>query len=93
MDWSTQFLIFVVFGFEIAGMFIKIWECVPREKMWDKSIDGHCVDFAAFMISSGVFNTATDVIILFLPIKAVWGLQMTAKAKLGIISIFTIGLT
>ena len=93
LDWTTRFLIFIVFGFEIAGMIIKIWECVPRARMWDKSLDGRCVNFSAFMISSGVFNTLTDIIILLLPIKAVWNLQMTPKAKFGIVSIFTIGLT
>ncbi|KAL6713695.1 hypothetical protein ACLMJK_009160 [Lecanora helva] len=93
MDWTTQILIFVVFGFEIAGMIIKIWECVPRASMWDENLEGRCVNFAVFMISSGVFNTVTDIVILFLPIKAVWSLHMSTKAKLGIISIFTIGLT
>ena len=93
MDLSNRLLIFVVFSFEIAAMIIKIWQCVPREHIWNKSINGHCVNVATFMICSGVFNTVTDVIILFLPVKAVWGLQMSTKAKLGIISIFTIGLT
>lgn len=93
LDWSTQILIFVVFGFEVAAIFIKIWKCVPREKIWDEHLDGHCVNFAGFMISSGVFNTATDIIILFLPIKAVWNLQMSTKTKFGVVSIFTIGLT
>ncbi len=72
---------------------MKIWECNPREKIWDKSVPGTCVDLPLLLIISGISNTVTDMIILVIPVKAVWNLQLVQKKKIGIILVFTIGLT
>ena len=42
--------------------------------------------------TSGCFNTITDFLILFLPIKAVWDLNMSKQKKLIVVLVFTFGL-
>ncbi|KAI4217415.1 MAG: hypothetical protein LQ351_000010 [Letrouitia transgressa] len=83
----------VLCAFYIASTIAKIWECTPRSKIWDKEIPGRCVDRSKLFTSSGIFNTVTDVIILLIPVKVVWKLQIDKKRKLGIILVFTVGST
>ena len=79
--------------FYIATTLVKIWECTPREKIWNKIVQGDCVNIATLLNTSGLFNTITDILILLVPVKAVWNLQMRKKKKLGVVLIFTVGLT
>jgi hypothetical protein len=41
---------------------------------------------------SGLFNTVTDFIIVLLPVKAVWTLNMRLKNKIMVVLAFTFGL-
>ena len=71
---------------------VKIWECTPRAKIWNKSIDGTCIHVASVLNADGVFNTLSDVFILLVPVKALWTLQMKTGRKVGIGLLFTVGL-
>lgn len=76
----------------MATSLAKIWECIPREKIWDASIPGHCIDMPMLLNVSGLFNTVTDVIIVFLPVQSVWTLNMKLKKKIMVVLAFTFGL-
>lgn len=84
-------LIILLCGFYLATTLVKIWECTPRERIWNKSVSGKCVNVTALISASGLFNTVTDVIILLMPIKGVWTLQTTYKRKIGVVLVFTVG--
>ena len=66
-------------------------QCIPLEKVWDPTVAGHCINSNAFYKAGSATDVVGDFAILFLPIPAVWDLQMPLKKKLGIISIFTLG--
>ena len=42
--------------------------------------------------ASGLFNTITDLIIVLLPVKAVWNMKMEKKRKITVVLVFTFGL-
>ena len=77
--------------FYIATFFVKIFVCVPRARIWNKSVPGRCLDNAAVLNANGIFNLLTDVIILLVPLKAVWGLQLDRRRKIGVVMVFTLG--
>lgn len=79
--------------FYLATFLVKIWECNPRERIWDRSIPGKCVNVSSLLNVSGLFNTLTDIMILLIPIKSVWNLNMTTKRKVGVVAAFTVGFT
>ena len=85
--------IVVLCCFYAATGLVKIWGCTPRARIWDKSIPGTCLNVAAVLNTSGLFNLMTDVIILLIPVKAVWSMQLSAKKKIGVVGVFTLGLT
>ena len=95
--WSVFDVILRVFMviccvYYITTVPVKIWECIPRARIWNKSIDGSCIDVACVLNVDGVFNTGSDIVILLVPIKALWKLQMETKRKIGIGLLFTVGL-
>ncbi|KAH9998195.1 hypothetical protein F4779DRAFT_622829 [Xylariaceae sp. FL0662B] len=91
-DIAIVFLITLLILFYTATNLVKIWECVPREKIWDTDIPGTCIDTPMLLNVSGIFNTVTDFIILLLPVKAVWTIDMSPKKKVIVVLVFTFGL-
>ena len=83
----------VLIMFYVATTFVKIWECTPRERIWNKSVPGTCIDVSRLLNTSGSFNTITDTMILLVPVKSVWNLRMTKKRKWGVVAVFTVGFT
>ena len=81
----------VLILFYIALTIVKIWECRPRARIWDRSIKGTCIDIPSLLNTSGLFNTISDLLILLVPLKAVWNLNMKRKKKLGVIAVFSVG--
>ena len=69
----------------------KIFKCTPREKILDDSIPGSCIDWQKLLNASGIFNISSDILILLIPLKGIWSLQIERKRKIGIYLIFTFG--
>ncbi|OAQ69825.1 hypothetical protein VFPPC_02401 [Pochonia chlamydosporia 170] len=91
-DISIVSLIVIIFGFYSTTSIVKIFECSPREKIWNRSIPGKCVEMSIILNVSGAFNTVTDYLILFLPIHAVRKLQMDHLKRILVVLAFTFGL-
>ena len=91
-DITIVVLIVIIVLFYGSTSFVKIFECNPRSRIFDKSIPGTCVDTSTLLNTSGCFNTLTDFLILFLPVKAVWDLNMSKQKKIIVVLVFTFGL-
>jgi hypothetical protein len=85
-------LMVILIVFYVADAFAKIFECNPRKRIIDKSVPGTCLDVPMLLNASGFFNTITDVMILLLPVKAVWTLNMKNQKKIVVVLVFTFGL-
>ena len=92
-DWTLRIFMAILIFFYLATFLVKIWECNPRERIWDRSIPGKCVNVSSLLNASGLFNTLTDIIILLIPVKSVWNLNMTTIRKVGVVGAFTVGFT
>ena len=73
-------------------MFLEIFECVPRQKIWSPILPGKCVDIEKTFVATGVINVCDDFSILILPLFWVWKLHIPTKRKTGISLIFATGL-
>lgn len=47
LDIIIVFLIVTMLGFYISTSIVKIVECIPRAKIFDNTIPGHCVEFVS----------------------------------------------
>lgn len=76
----------------IVTFFAGIFTCVPRRKIWEPAIPGHCLNSVNWFIASGLVNVVSDFAILMIPIFCISMLQMPLKRKIGISAVFAIGL-
>lgn len=77
--------------FYIVAIFIISFTCRPVEKWWKPMVPGVCISRRSFDFSSGCINLALDIIILLLPQRTIWKLNMSLKRKVGTSLVFSIG--
>jgi hypothetical protein len=90
-DITLRVLECVLVMFYVSITIVKFSQCTPREKIWNRKLPGKCINVNNLLNVSGMFNFLTDVLILLIPVKSVWNLQMKTKRKLQIVAIFTVG--
>lgn len=90
--WAFQILIFMIIAYYIALLFSFLFQCVPREKIWNLAVQGRCIDFGAAYLSVTIINLIFDLGILCLPIWVIWHLRLPLQRKLGALCIFGVGI-
>lgn len=72
-------------------VFLLIFTCVPRRKIWDTTVTGRCLDWRIVLISGNIVTFISDVIIWVIPHNIIWRLQLKRSKKWGLSALFTIG--
>ena len=91
-DVIIRLLMIILCLFYTILMFIKIWQCTPTERLWDHSVEKSCVNISTLLNASGMFNITSDVLILLVPVKSVWNLNMDRARKIQVVLVFSVGL-
>lgn len=87
--WAIWFVFWFNLIYTIAIILTVTTECVGKE---DKVARGEqCLKQSALSISATVINVISDLIILVIPIVAIWGLQMAQKPKFRVTAVFSVG--
>jgi hypothetical protein len=85
----------VVLSAEVAFTFGTILQCWPVRGAWDPSIDSEhkrCANITAFWWSNGIWNIASDLFLILLPVPVIRKLNITLAKKIGLACMFSIGL-
>ena len=91
--WYTlQGLIILNSIFFTILLFLEIFECVPRRKIWDPTVEGRCINIEKTFVATGVINVLDDFIILILPLYWVWQLKISTRKRAAICLVFAAGL-
>jgi hypothetical protein len=85
----------LIAAYGISFVVATALQCWPASYAWeqiDSAVEGRCnnVHLQAWM--AAIFNIALDLILLVLPLRSLWALQMGLKKKLMIMSMFSLGL-
>lgn len=80
-----------VFGWAVIMTFLFCFVCVPLEKLWNPAAEGYCIDQVATWIANAASTILTDLMILVLPLPAIWKLQLSWREKYGLLVAFTLG--
>lgn len=75
----------------IIEQFLCAFQCTPVRKAWEFEIPGHCIDPLRLIIGVQSTNVALNIVIMALPISAVWHLQMSMSKKISVAGIFLLG--
>ncbi|KAI1763792.1 hypothetical protein GGR53DRAFT_466927 [Hypoxylon sp. FL1150] len=75
-----------------TGLFFSyVFQCWPRERIWDKNVPGFCISATSSNLAAGSLNLISDVEALLLPAWAIWHLKMPVKQKLAAFALFGVG--
>ncbi|OTB05050.1 hypothetical protein M426DRAFT_261084 [Hypoxylon sp. CI-4A] len=90
---SRALLSFSCIG-HIAFLVAENMSCIPYKKIWDKTIlEGYCIEDSLYQIPAAFLSPICIALVLFLPQKAIWRLKMSTKKRLGVSSLFLVGLS
>jgi hypothetical protein len=89
--WVCYTALAIVVASGIATTFATFFQCLPIEFFWNKNIPGTCIDSPKFWLANAVLNISTDVLVLALPIREVFKLQLKLKEKIMLCSVFLLG--
>ncbi|KAK5625658.1 hypothetical protein RRF57_001374 [Xylaria bambusicola] len=82
--WISTILLGLQTSFYVAWIIAENLSCIPHRRIWDITVcEGKCVDIKMLFIPVAGLNLVADIIILFLPQKAIWALQMSLSKKIG----------
>ena len=90
--WVCVLVMVVQLGFGAAAVIAESFVCIPYEKIWYFWLPGKCFNQHHIEITSAAVQIFSDVAILILPQKTIWGLQMSWQKRLGISALFSLGL-
>jgi hypothetical protein len=90
--WLCIGLVVIQLSFLVASVFALCFTCIPYQAIWDFTIKGKCIDKSALEITSATIHLGSDLVILALPQKVIWSLQMSWRKKLGVSVIFSLGI-
>ena len=87
--WSIWFVFWWNLLYAIALVLAVALQCVGKAALVAEGKE--CVDGYAVLICASVINVTTDIMILIIPIVAVWGLHMAAEKKWRLTAVFAVG--
>ncbi|KAI9372375.1 hypothetical protein BJX61DRAFT_542783 [Aspergillus egyptiacus] len=74
------------------GIYIaSAMQCFPVAKFWNRALPGTCMDPAQFYYGMQIPNIITDVIVLVMPLRTVWGLQIPTTQRVLLCGVFAVG--
>ena len=80
-----------VLSWGIAVAPVSIFSCNPVRGFWDFTVPSTCINTRNFYMGSSVPVIAMDVVILSLPVKNVWDLQLSMRQKFVVSGLFLLG--
>ena len=90
--WSSYVTMSIIVAWTIATILAGCLICRPFAYNWDKSIPGgSCGDKVTSFTITGVINLVTDVMVLLLPMRPLYQLQMATYKRVTLVAVFGLG--
>ena len=75
----------------VAIALVCAFQCTPVRVAWKPIDSGTCIDTRKFFLTGSAIDLATWVVLLLLPMPAVWKLQKKLVDRISLMVIFTLG--
>ncbi|KAF6828178.1 integral membrane protein [Colletotrichum plurivorum] len=89
--WTVFVLIGIVSAYTVVYQILIIFQCQPVSMSWDINAKGTCIGKMIPMMTLSAANIVIDIIILLIPVKVVWSLQMARRQKVSLVFLFATG--
>lgn len=89
----TTFAIIIVSVQGSVFCITVIFQCRPPQDYWKMSVGPQptCINQGTSLLIAGIINTFTDLLVVLLPMRTVWSLQMPLRQMIIIIILFGCG--
>ncbi|CRG92020.1 hypothetical protein PISL3812_09074 [Talaromyces islandicus] len=78
-------------AWSIATYLVHWLECIPTAKLWEPTLDGHCINSPAFLAAGETPNSLVDFAMIGLAIWMVQSLRIKTAVKMKLFVIFIMG--
>ncbi|KAI8938844.1 hypothetical protein NX059_004707 [Plenodomus lindquistii] len=92
LRWHVYIVGSIVIVWAIVFNFLFLFLCDPISQQWSVVRVGHCMDQILLLKMLILTNMITDVLIVALPVRCVWRLQMRKTEKFAVLACFGLGL-
>lgn len=72
----------------IALVLVVLLQCVNKKEIPGKT----CIDTYSLLVTASLINVLSDLMMLAIPLVAVWDLRLPMRRKLGISVVFAVGM-
>ncbi|KAK2033733.1 hypothetical protein LX32DRAFT_702450 [Colletotrichum zoysiae] len=72
--------------------FLVMFQCLPVQAIWDRSIDGRCLNTSIISYTGSAITIVEDIVLIIIPIPELLKLQLKPRKKLALIFMFCLGL-
>ncbi|ETS84668.1 hypothetical protein PFICI_02693 [Pestalotiopsis fici W106-1] len=88
--YQVRVLIAIVVAFWTGCTIAGLVSCISYERAWVRGLNeaAHCQHYNAFWTASGILESIIDVMIIILPLRIIYRLQMSKRNKLTLIGVF-----
>lgn len=76
----------------VAVLLVMVFDCIPFAKNWNITLEGRCVNAAAFNMASSCFQIVTDTVAIALPFYIVLTLNVPRKRRIALAFVFSLGI-
>ncbi|TLS30475.1 hypothetical protein PpBr36_02694 [Pyricularia pennisetigena] len=76
----------------VGYLVLVIFQCTPVAAVYNRQIQGMCIDFNPIVYSGAALSVFEDVVLVVIPIPELWSLRLNFKKKMGLMLMFAIGL-
>ncbi|KAL8765465.1 MAG: hypothetical protein Q9194_006559 [Teloschistes cf. exilis] len=87
--WAIWFVFWWNLLYTVALVLVVTTDCIRKETEVGKSQE--CLKQPVVVFGATVINLVSDLMILIIPMIAIWGLQMAKKKKLRVLAVFAMG--
>jgi hypothetical protein len=84
-------LIAITFAHGIAFFFAIMFQCAPVALLWNKNLNGKCIELRDIIFPGAILSILEDVAILVLPVPCLSTLNVGKGKKISLIAIFSVG--
>lgn len=81
------FVMLTAISISIAGVF----QCTPISKAWNTMEPGWCFARIDMFLANAALNIAQDIIVYFMPLRMLWGLNLPKNQRLALVLVFAMG--
>ena len=86
----------IVILYSIVAVALCIFTCQPVSYFWNQVLDksgsqGHCLNELGLWTANASFNIISDLVVLSLPMRALYEIHLPRKQKLGLLIVFALG--